>query len=984
MITPQEYQMIAAQMGRPAGMMMQPFSVTAGGASFHPTISDARRFDRNQMAQRNMVNRIMAEDPTAARISDTIERIVGTMLPEDAERGSAQWQHTHRMARDMASMALRTGAGDFLGGNRMDMIAGASASAGRAFLADGSRIAPGSTGNIALTETLVSSMRNQFMTPEGGINRGRTHGFDIGQMGQIMQLGAARGGFGEALSNLEMEVDAAGRVQFDDSSIERLTRDANEFIESAAGALASVRDLFGDRGMDELFAIMEQVSGMPVTSTDRAREATRRMGTLRGAARAAGLDERAFVEQAALMGGIGRQLDGGAITGGMTVRGAVGAAHAGQYGEQRHRSDDILNRNEHVSMEDRQLEFQNAMASMGRMEDLGIGAVLVSLAERGELDGMTEQQAIDLVSSGATRDDIIRAASRHGVGDIVQRSQTMDIASVVRGLSAEGQAGFEAGLGANMDQRLGTFSEEFMRSSTAIGSDHRQAIASMNMLSQQGFSDLDNLLAGGDVEGALQLVEEFRGFLGEDRTAQLQQTIATGDLDELRNDMRSFEIARSNANENTRRMLNNLTSADIEAGMDAAIEAQFGDSSLRVDQTGLLEGFIGGAFFGEDNAVDPIAALEAHTQIAGLLGRDVETHFTRSDLSDENVRRGLESRLNLREHFMEHYGQYDSAMTGDYYDRRMAEDPEEFMKEIMGDMGLEIGESQVIFDRAKLITDLETQKNVNERFGLNLTEEQMGNMTEAQWLHAIREQDPGVVASGGLFLHSGDANIVTDRLGQRTVEGSIAQGMLKPFLGEDELADVLAADEDEVWRRLLGVNIQTDSAGRRFLAGDDGKRMEAGDVGGSLESSVESLKQLNKIFEVDEEGNFVIGDDDEDFASHVQMRQSLLGASGDARRSAFNQMLGRYELQHQVLSEKIERDEVGDGDALIAQRKALEEEIKKLASIMGVSMEGFGDTGDQRMELHIGDDSWVSIARNVANLLSANMGNRQISLSVND
>lgn len=385
--------MIASQMGRSPDMMMQPFSVTAGGASFHPTTAAAHRYGRNQQVQQNMVNRILAEDPTAARMSDTIERIMGTMLPEDAERGSAQWQNANRIARDMASMALRTGVGDFLGGNRMDMIAGASATAGRAFLADGSRMVPGSTGNVALTETLVSGMRDRFMTPEGGIDRTRTHGFDIGQMGQLMQLGASRGGFGEALSNLEMEVDSAGRVQFDEGSVDRLTRDANEFLESAAGALASVRDLFGDRGMDELFAIMEQVSGMPVTSADRARQATQSMGTLRGAARAAGLDERAFVEQAALMGSLGREMGGGSVTGGMTVSGAVGAAFAGQHGEQRHRSDDILSRTAHVSMEDRQLEFQNAMASMGRMDDLGIGAVLISLAEQGELGDITEQEA---------------------------------------------------------------------------------------------------------------------------------------------------------------------------------------------------------------------------------------------------------------------------------------------------------------------------------------------------------------------------------------------------------------------------------------------------------------------------------------------------------------------------------------------------------------------------------------------------------------
>lgn len=958
----QEMRDLAAQLGRPMGMMQQPFGVTMGGAGFTPTVGAARRHQRNQTAHANMVNRILADDPTARHINDTFTRILSNRRQELLERGYSYSEAYHGAmgtARVLTQQAMRTGLGDFLGGNRMDMISGASAAAGRAFLADGRGIRPGSAGNIALTEQIVSGMRGRFMTEQGGLQLNRTHGFDIGQMGQILQMGSHRGAMAGPMGQLQAQMSAmTGEVSFNPRQMERMTDEVNEFLEVTAEGLASVRDMFGPgKGIDELFSILEQVAGTPLSSTERARSAVQTVSRLRGTARVFGLDEAAFVEQTAFMGGLARHM-GGISSAAITMGGGGGAARAHESMMFRRGLDNVLARSIPMDMEQMWLEHQQSVSQMSRFDDMGMHSLFLNAAQDGLLGDMTMDEARTFISSGASQSQIIAEARRRGV-DLNRMAEVTDVTRAHDQLSPDDQQLIADVIVGERTTRVSERAAELMRE-VGIGDENSRNFiaAALENLSRSEFDQL----ASGDI-GMIQKIFERTGdeSLGD-------QYLQIGDPGKLVELIQQYNRAVARSDTDTQQMLLQGNLHDIREAEIAGVRASFGESGLMTDSRGFLESLAGGLLFGEEGRMDESAVLAATLGMGDMLTPNVISSRRQAvDIYRDSVHRNPEhalwSYVNARNDSVLSRAGYSLADFQEDMEQMRLEHPgvdrTEARMRLLNRVARSQSRGDDIFSKDIFSSgsDEELQK-LNEVFGLNMSLTQMRDLGPDGLMMAVH-QTGRVVAHDGVFTSSDVVAQQRDRFKNVTEEGAALRAMM--MARSDNPEELLGMTDEQLIRKQFGASFRRGEDGVAFLAaGDENHRVT--DIAAVAEEVTKTATGIVDMLRVyTSTGEFVRLSD----PGELQAREALL-ASGEAGQMA---LLNQLKTKAAWLSTEMVDSEDPE---LLATHEELVQAIGKLeARFAGMhGREGAGGE-DMRLDLHISDDSFLYIAGRVLDIFKA-------------
>lgn len=232
-----------------------------------------------------------------------------SMWNDEATRAQASAMQTGVYA--LQSMGLMGGSSPF------DLFAGMQgATAGSQFGVTGldGRLMGSGAITSDVTRELYQAYQSDFYSPTGAANTGMTSGFNDMQMGQLFQELGQRGAFSgmqigsyspigqEELTN-RME---AARMTGNTSEMEKLREFTSnteifkldesaksrisEYVSSAAETLGVIRDVFGDRPMQELMQQAELITGENFVSAGP--EYVRgRLEQTRGMARAYGIDE---------------------------------------------------------------------------------------------------------------------------------------------------------------------------------------------------------------------------------------------------------------------------------------------------------------------------------------------------------------------------------------------------------------------------------------------------------------------------------------------------------------------------------------------------------------------------------------------------------------------------------------------------------------------------------------------------------------------
>ena len=181
-----------------------------------------------------------------------------------------------------------------------------------------------------VAKQLTRGVQENFFTATGGSRMAETSGMDRTEIGQIAAYMGLRGGFSgmgsagdtrefrdkaavqaelkrvtdsggegtayadELQSLVDMDGDKGGvAFKINDQMVDKV----NSKIREGAKALASVKDIIGDRGIGELADVAEKLTGLDITNVENARSVTERFRRIKTFSEANGLNQEAVLSE---------------------------------------------------------------------------------------------------------------------------------------------------------------------------------------------------------------------------------------------------------------------------------------------------------------------------------------------------------------------------------------------------------------------------------------------------------------------------------------------------------------------------------------------------------------------------------------------------------------------------------------------------------------------------------------------------------------
>ena len=254
---------------------------------------------RNQYQQRFMAE-LMRSDPRAQNMTTMLLN----QMSESSQKATLNLFGGRANLQEMVGMALSMpGVAPFVGGSPLSIGQGAYAAASSGMRVGGYRMYDGAGAMIG-ANAIVNQITRQFYFQGGGANLAATSGLSRDQIGGIMMLGAAQGAFSGM--NLGDIVAKGGRLNLnmDQGTITKIS----QFTKTAAKALSSLIDVYGDGSVAELAAKANQITGLNFDRIGNAGLISNRLAALRQTGTAFGIDTGTMFDVAAMSTQMGRRM----------------------------------------------------------------------------------------------------------------------------------------------------------------------------------------------------------------------------------------------------------------------------------------------------------------------------------------------------------------------------------------------------------------------------------------------------------------------------------------------------------------------------------------------------------------------------------------------------------------------------------------------------------------------------------------------------
>lgn len=205
---------------------------------------------------------------------------ISIILPEE-DRQSFREDYKQSVPSELIGLlSQKLGVSSFLGGSDYNLGMGAYSIA--AGMGDSLGFKP-AQANVRAKE-ITDTLNQQFETT-GGFYSG-TSGFDKDEVSTLITKLSGTGSF----TGLSMEEITSGG-----------DKDITKVVSGATEALASVKDIFGDRGVSELLDIAEKITGQTIRTAEDARDVKNKIEVAKNVARDIGVDvNTSFQEQQAV------------------------------------------------------------------------------------------------------------------------------------------------------------------------------------------------------------------------------------------------------------------------------------------------------------------------------------------------------------------------------------------------------------------------------------------------------------------------------------------------------------------------------------------------------------------------------------------------------------------------------------------------------------------------------------------------------------
>lgn len=285
----------------PYGMLspaaMAGMGVGSGG--FNPTPMEYLAGQvRNQYQQRFMAEALRS-DPRAQNITTALLN----QMSASSQKSTLNVFGGRANLQEMVGMALSMpGISSVAGGSPYSLAQGSLAAATGGMKIGGvGMFAEGAAGMMGAHQ-IVQHMTRQFYFRGGGANTMATSGLNRDQIGGIMSLGAAQGAF--AGLNMGSIVPQGNKLvlAMDPGTLAKI----DSFTRSAAKAVASVADVYGNDSIGNQMARIQQITGLNLSQLGNADLMQQRLSALRQTGLATGIDTGTMFDLSAMgvrMGG---------------------------------------------------------------------------------------------------------------------------------------------------------------------------------------------------------------------------------------------------------------------------------------------------------------------------------------------------------------------------------------------------------------------------------------------------------------------------------------------------------------------------------------------------------------------------------------------------------------------------------------------------------------------------------------------------------
>lgn len=316
-----------------------------------------------------------------------------------------------------------------------------------------------------MTADVTNHLQRHFFTETGGARLTRTHGFDLTELGQISSFLGQRGAF----AGMDLGTIEDGVVNVRPEAI----RAMGSIVEDGAEMFRELRDLFGDRSIQELVQVAEQVTRENLGAPGAPAELANRLRNVRQQARASGMPELTVLEMQVQAADIFEQLGfGGRSSARMGAEVTTGVAFAERKLQEAQNAAAAAGRHfQAPSMPELVSQNIQAMASMASDFDMGPLAVAARMWDAGAFGDDPAIQ--DRVRSMISRGDIGGIEALTGVdlaGELHLRGGT---ARVMEGLSSRGLSLMTSGIQYELDERLPGAANRFLGEMGMLRGDER-------------------------------------------------------------------------------------------------------------------------------------------------------------------------------------------------------------------------------------------------------------------------------------------------------------------------------------------------------------------------------------------------------------------------------------------------------------------------------------------------------------------------------
>lgn len=294
-------------------------SMGVGSGGFNPTPMEYLSGQVRSQYQQRFMAEVLRNDPRA----QTITTALLNQMSASAQKSTLNLFGGRANLQEMVGLAMTMpGVSSLVGGSPYSIAQGSLAAATGGMKIGGVGMFGDGAAGMLGAQQIVQHMTRQFYMQGGGANVAATAGLNRDQIGGIMMLGAAQGAF--AGLNMGSFVQKGNQVSLnmDQGTMTKIS----QFTKTAAKALSSLIDIYGDSSVAELAAKANQITGLNFNQLGNAQVIQQRLASLRQTGVAMGVDTQTMFDMAAYANQMGGQMG---LTGGFRGNVGVNAAIRG-------------------------------------------------------------------------------------------------------------------------------------------------------------------------------------------------------------------------------------------------------------------------------------------------------------------------------------------------------------------------------------------------------------------------------------------------------------------------------------------------------------------------------------------------------------------------------------------------------------------------------------------------------------------------------